>query len=324
MKEALFYRKIDEKKVICELCPHRCFLNNSQVGRCGIRKNIDGRLITKNYGILSALNLDPIEKKPFYHFYPGKNILSMGSIGCNMGCPYCQNYEIAKEFRKISIREFTYEEILKNYDEFGVAFTYNEPIVYYEFMLDMAKFAKNSSKKTVMVSNGLIEKEPLLELVSNIDAFSIDLKGFTQKVYDQLGGILETVKTTLKLIILNKKHLEIEFLLVPGINDNKEEFFQMVSWIKKELNSNIPLHINRYYPNYKLTTPPPSKNLLLEYYDIAKDYLSYVYIGNAGIDLDTICSCGNLAIKRKGWKVEIIGLETDGRCKKCGKKVAII
>jgi pyruvate formate lyase activating enzyme len=324
MKEALFYRKIDEKKVICELCPHRCFLNNSQVGRCGIRKNIDGRLITKNYGILSALNLDPIEKKPFYHFYPGKNILSMGSIGCNMGCPYCQNYEIAKEFYKTPIKESSPEGVLKNYDGFGIAFTYNEPTVYYEFMLDMAKYAKNYSKKTVMVTNGLIEKIPLLELIPYVDAFSVDLKGFTQGVYSQLGGILEGVKSTLKLIVSEKKHLEIEFLLVPGINDNKEEFLQMVTWIKKELNPKIPLHINRYYPNYKLNTPPPSKDLLLEYYNLAKDYLQYVYIGNANIDIDTICSCGNIAIERDGWGIKIKGLDRGGNCKKCGEKVAVM
>ena len=321
MKEALYYKKIDNGKVVCELCPHRCILDMGQIGRCGVRENNQGKLITKNYGILSALNVDPIEKKPFYHFYPNKNILSIGSVGCNMGCPYCQNYEIAKEFHKTPVKEFTYKEILENYDGFGIAFTYNEPTVYYEFMLDMAKYVKSLSKKTTVVTNGLIEKKPLLELIPYIDAFSVDLKGFTQEIYDQLGGILEGVKSTLKLIVLEKKHLEIEFLLVPGINDNKEEFLQLVKWIKEELNPEIPLHINRYYPKYKLTTPPPSKKILLEYYEIAKNHLQYVYVGNANIDIDTFCSCGNLAIKRQGWEVEIKGLDNHGKCKKCMKKV---
>jgi pyruvate formate lyase activating enzyme len=191
-------------------------------------------------------------------------------------------------------------------------------------MLDMAKYAKNHSKKTVMVTNGLIEKIPLLELIPYVDAFSVDLKGFTQGVYSQLGGILEGVKSTLKLIVSEKKHLEIEFLLVPGINDNKEEFLQMVTWIEKELNPKIPLHINRYYPNYKLNTPPPSKDLLLEYYNLAKDHLQYVYIGNANIDIDTICSCGNIAIERDGWGIKIKGLDRGGNCKKCGEKVAVM
>ncbi|UUV18636.1 AmmeMemoRadiSam system radical SAM enzyme [Fusobacteria bacterium ZRK30] len=324
MEEALFYKRLKEKKIGCELCPHRCIVEEGHVGRCGVRQNVRGTLMTKNYGIISALNIDPIEKKPFYHFYPGEEVLSIGSIGCNMNCAYCQNYEIAKEFKGIPTKEYTYEDILRNFKGFGVAFTYNEPTVWYEFMLDVAKLAKCCSKKTMMITNGFIEREPLLELTPYIDGFSVDLKGFTQEIYSKLGGTLEGVKDTLKVIVGRKKHLEIEFLLVPELNDDREAFLKMVKWIREELGSNIVLHINGYYPSYKLKTPATEKKLLLEFHEVAKKYLNYVYIGNAGIDLDTVCSCGNLLIRRNGWNIEIVGLSEDGRCKKCREKVVEI
>lgn len=321
MKEALFYKRLKEKKIGCELCPHRCILEEGRVGRCGVRQNIDGTLIAKNYGMISALNMDPIEKKPFYHFYPGEEVLSIGSIGCNMNCAYCQNYEIAKEFKGVPTKEYTYEDILRNFKGLGVAFTYNEPTVWYEFMLDVAKLAKCCSKKTMMITNGFIEREPLLELTPYIDGFSVDLKGFTEKIYFKLGGTLEGVKNTLKVIVGRKKHLEIEFLLVPELNDDRKTFIEMVKWIRDELGSNIVLHINGYYPSYKLETPATPKKVLLEFHKEAKKYLNYVYIGNAGIDIDTVCSCGNLLVQRGGWNVEMIGLSEDGRCNKCGEKV---
>jgi len=321
MEEAMFYKRLKNKKVECELCPHRCILEEGHTGRCGVRQNVGGILITKNYGRISALNLDPIEKKPFYHFYPGKKVLSIGSIGCNMNCPYCQNYEIAKEFKKTPTKEYTYEDILRNFKGFGVAFTYNEPTVWYEFMVDVAKLARYSSKKTMIITNGFIEKEPLLELTSYIDGFSVDLKGFTEEVYSKLGGTLKGVKDTLKLIVQRKKHLEIEFLLVPELNDDKEIFIEMVKWIRDKLGTNIVLHINGYYPSYKMKVPATEKELLLEFHKLAKQYLNYVYIGNAGIDMNTVCNCGNKLIKRKGWNIEIIGLNEDGCCKKCGEKV---
>jgi len=321
MREALFYKRLRDKKIACELCPHRCILEEGGIGRCGVRKNIDGTLIVKNYGMISAVNIDPIEKKPFYHFYPGEEVLSIGSVGCNMNCAYCQNYEIAKEFKGIPTKEYTYEDILKNFKGFGVAFTYNEPTVWYEFMLDVAKLAKCCSKKTMMITNGFIEKEPLLELTSYIDGFSVDLKGFTEETYSKLGGTLEGVKDTLKIIVGRKKHLEIEFLLVPELNDDRKKFVDMVKWIRDELGSDIVLHINGYYPNYRLKTPATEKKLLLEFYEVAKKHLNYVYIGNVGIDFDTVCSCGNLLIQRNGWNIETVGLTEDGRCKKCGEKV---
>ncbi|MEI6857634.1 hypothetical protein [Psychrilyobacter sp.] len=188
-------------------------------------------------------------------------------------------------------------------------------------MIDVAHLAKCYSKKTMMISNGLIEKEPFLELTTCIDAFSIDLKGFTEEIYSKLGGTLEVVKKTLKVIAERKKHLEIEFLLVPELNDDRETFIKMVKWIKDELGSNIVLYINGYYLSYKLKTLATEKKLLLEFYKLAKKYLNYVYLGNAGVEMDTVCSCGNLLILRDGWNIEMVGLSENGKCNKCWEKI---
>ena len=219
MKEAKFYTKTGNNKVICNLCPHNCLISQGQRGSCGIRRNINGELFTEIYEKIAAINFDPIEKKPLYHFYPGRKILSIGTIGCNLHCKFCQNYDISQT----NIDEFPY---LKNYtsdeiinialqksDNIGIAYTYNEPIIWYEFVLETAKKAQAKNLKNVMVTNGYINKKPLEELMPYIDAFSVDLKAFTEDFYKEITlSKLEPVKETLKTIYKNHKHLELSLI----------------------------------------------------------------------------------------------------------------
>ena len=221
MKEALFYQKLPDDKVICLLCPHNCTIHEGKTGVCNMRKNIGGKLLSENYELVSALNFDPIEKKPLYHYYPGKIILSVGSIGCNFKCKFCQNWEIAQTTIDdyYSRRQYSHNEIVKlaveKEDNVGIAYTYNEPIVWFEYMLDVAKKIKEAGLINVMVTNGFINREPLEELVKYVDAFSVDLKAYTETFYKEYcSSGLEAVKKTLSIIFENKRHLEITNLII--------------------------------------------------------------------------------------------------------------
>ena len=332
MEKALFYTS-DGKNVRCFLCPHNCLVEEGGYGVCNVRKNIEGELYTVNYGIASAVNLDPVEKKPMYHFYPGSKILSVGSIGCNLRCKYCQNYTIAQgKFEDFSdyTEGLSPEEIageaerLKERGNIGVAYTYNEPVIWYEFMYDISKSIKARGMKNIMVSNGFINPEPLEKLLETIDAFSIDLKGFTDEFYKKItGSRLEPVKRTLEIIAASDRHLEVEYLVIPGHNDDKKEFSQMLEWYEKSLGKDVPLHINRYFPTYKMTEPATSMKTLIELYEMAREKLDYVYLGNIESELgrDTLCpGCGEIIIKRTGYFSELLGSEK-GVCKKCGRKI---
>ncbi len=332
MEKALFYTS-DGKNVRCFLCPHNCLVEEGGYGVCNVRKNIEGELYTVNYGIASAVNLDPVEKKPMYHFYPGSKILSVGSIGCNLRCKYCQNYTIAQgKFEDFSdyTEGLSPEEIageaerLKERGNIGVAYTYNEPVIWYEFMYDISKSIKARGMKNIMVSNGFINPEPLEKLLETIDAFSIDLKGFTDEFYKKItGSRLEPVKRTLEIIAASDRHLEVEYLVIPGHNDDKKEFSQMLEWYEKSLGKDVPLHINRYFPMYKMKEPATSMKTLTELYEMAREKLDYVYLGNIESELgrDTLCpGCGEIIIKRTGYFSELLGSEK-GVCKKCGRKI---
>lgn len=333
MKEALFWEKLEKNNIRCKLCPHNCIISNGQRGRCRVRKNIDGVLYSENYEFISAINVDPIEKKPLYHFLPGKKILSIGSVGCNFKCQFCQNWEIAqcsietvKKIQTFSISQLV--ETASTYPEcIGVAFTYNEPAVWYEYMLDIAKECKKYNLKTVMVSNGYINEEPLVELIPYIDAFSIDLKAYTDKFYKEIAsGELKPVLNTLKILKKFNKHIEIDFLLIPQLNDQVEVFEAMLNWIKENLGEEIVLHINRYFPYFKLNLPPTSEEVLLKFYNKANKILKYVYLGNiqTNIGENTYCpNCGAKAVERHGYTVEKIGINTTGECSHCNKKILI-
>jgi pyruvate formate lyase activating enzyme len=330
--EGLFYSKINNDKVICTLCPHNCKISDGKYGVCKVRKNVNGILISENYGLISSLGFDPIEKKPLYHFYPGKEILSIGSIGCNLQCQFCQNYSISQtavaDFRK-NYTTYTPEQIrdiaLSHSANIGIAFTYNEPTIFFEFMLDTAKISKSAGLKNVMVTNGFINPEPLELLNNYIDAYNVDLKSFNDIFYkNHTKSNLEPVKETLINIMKAGKHLEITNLIIPTLNDSEVEFETMCQWIASNLGKEVVLHISRYFPIYKMAIEQTSIEQMILLYSIAKKYLNFVYLGNVLLDEgnNTYCnSCKELLISRKGYFTKIVSVDKSGNCSKCGNKV---
>ncbi len=331
-KEAMFYDR-QNGKVKCNLCPHNCLIKEGNTGICNVRRHSDGKLVSENYGILSAVNFDPIEKKPLYHFYPGTLILSLGSFGCNMKCKCCQNWQISQtSVRNSSMRNsYTPQDMLRlarsRSNNIGIAYTYNEPTVWYEFMLETAELFKSAGLKNAVVSNGFINEEPLLELLKYIDAFNIDLKAFNEKFYKEVSSArLDPVKNTLKTISKHKKHLEITNLVIPGLNDNEDEFRSMVEWIADETGNSTVLHLSRYHPMYRMNIEATSSLTLERLYKIAAGRLDYVFVGNINIKdyQDTKCSkCKHTVIGRSGYFIEKSGIDKAGKCIYCGNPIVM-
>ncbi|MEA3496880.1 MAG: AmmeMemoRadiSam system radical SAM enzyme [Bacteroidota bacterium] len=331
MQKAKFYTKLENKKVQCLLCPHNCIIANGEIGICNVRKNIKGELYSENYRKTCSLSFDPIEKKPLYHFYPGNIIFSVGSIGCNLKCKFCQNWEISQT--KVSdfnyLQNYSPTEIIEkskqNKNNIGIAFTYNEPTVWYEFMLEIAKESKKIDLKNVVVTNGFINEKPLEELLNFTDAFNIDLKAFNNNFYkQQTEAKLEPVLKNIKAISKKGKHIELTNLIIPTLNDDEKEFREMLKWIANETGQDTVLHLSRYFPNHKMNIPPTPENKLLQLYEIAKEYLNFVYLGNISTSKgqNTYCpNCGELLIKRTGYSTFIKNLNKNGKCKYCKEEV---
>lgn len=270
----------------CGICPHRCVLDEGQTGLCGARSNHGGVIRCDNYGLVTSLSLDPIEKKPLRRFFPDSFILSAGSYGCNMFCPFCQNYDISRASRmSVSYSTISPNELISKAialiprGNIGVAFTYNEPLIGYEYVYDCSVLAKKNDLKTVLVTNGFVNEEPLLALLPYIDAMNIDLKTFSESVYKKLGGGLEDVKRTI-VLSAPKCHVEVTTLAVPGMNDTDEEMKQISEWLAG-IDRDIPLHISRFFPRYKmLDRPATDPNSVYHLADIAGKALHYVYTGN--------------------------------------------
>jgi len=325
IKEAKWYEKISEGRVECNLCPHNCKLNEEQTGVCGARENLNGKLITKIYGQASAMAIDPIEKKPLFHFYPDTDILSIGTVGCNLSCKFCQNHHIAHN-HQAKTNFLTPEQIVaaaKKHDVIGVAYTYSEPIIWFEYLLETAKLVKEAGMKNVLVTNGVINSKPFNELLPYIDGFNIDLKAFTEKFYRNIcQGYLEPVKKTIRLA--NKEALvEVTTLLIPGLNDSKEEIEDLVRWLA-EIEPNIPLHFSRYFPKYELEIEITPIETLLKAKELAEEKLNFVYLGNVQDSKyrNTYCyQCGELLIERDWSKVKL-NLDED-LCPECGVKINI-
>jgi len=329
--KAKYFREAGNGTVQCLLCPHNCKLDEGQTGICKVRTNTDGTLISDNYGKVCSLHLDPIEKKPLYHFHPGMNILSVGTVGCNLHCRFCQNWEISQS----TVKDYPYlneyiPELIVNMaaeekDNIGIAYTYNEPTVWYEYMYDIAALADRKGLKNVMVTNGFINPEPLQELFPFIHAFSVDLKAFTENFYRrQTSSSLAPVMESLIAIRKSGRHLEITNLLIPDQNDDEKDFRHMMEWIKNELGKETVLHISRFFPTYKLIHNSTPESLLVRFHDIASEYLDHVYLGNIESDRgrETYCTnCGHLLISRKGYNTKIKGLNENTCCRNCGEKV---
>lgn len=270
-------------RAVCEICPRHCNLDECQTGFCNSRHNVDGSIVCKSYAKLTAIALDPIEKKPLRRFMPGSFILSIGSNGCNLRCPFCQNHSIsmAKD-GECDIVYVTPEALIKKALELvpqgniGIAYTYNEPIISYEYVMDCASLAHENDLKNVLVTNGYVCQKPFLELLPYIDAVNIDLKAFTQGFYKRIGGDLEAVKSTIS--ICNKScHTEITTLIIPNENDSPEEMEELSKWIG-QINKNIPLHITRFYPRHQYSHKSPTDTShIYMLSQIANKYLNYVY-----------------------------------------------
>lgn len=330
MHEAQFWETKEDDKVFCRLCPQKCIISEGRTGFCRVRLNKEGKLYTLNYGKCTSYGFDPIEKKPLYHFYPGSDIFSVGTYGCNLKCGFCQNWSIAHADPEAI--DITPEALVKaaqdgsySYNSVGIAYTYSEPLMWYEFIHETAIMARESGLKNVLVTNGYVNPEPLKKLLPLIDAVNIDVKGFSNKYYKEtcfgeLEPVLETVKAA------NEKcHVEITTLLVTGLNDSDEEISRLADWIAS-ISEDIPLHLSRYFPQYKMNLPPTPLDVMERVREIALDRLNYVYLGNIGDSRtsSTFCpSCGLKVIARSGYGVINTGIE-ENKCTNCGKAIKLI
>ncbi len=327
MKTALFYRTLDEGKVQCVLCPHDCTISPGKTGICRVRRNVKGKLVSETYRHIWALHYDPIEKKPLYHFHPGSIILSMGTVGCNMSCSFCQNCDISQSGvgDVPGYKDYEPYELVDMAEAYpgniGISFTYNEPVVNYEYMLETSRLAKSRSLKTVMVSNGYINPGPLGDLLPYMDAFNIDLKAFRNDFYKrETKASLDPVLKSLKMLREADKHLEITNLVIPELNDDPSVFSEMIDWIGSELGEYSVLHMSRYFPHYKMTGDPTPVSTLKNLYGIAGKRLKYVYLGNVSFHngQDTFCpECGALLISRSGYSTQVRGIGPGNVCMNC-------
>ncbi len=334
-REAMHYIELSEKRVRCELCGHNCVISDSGVGICKVRRNIDGKLYSLNYGKIISLMIDPIEKKPLYHFYPGSKTLSIAMQGCNFKCPFCQNSSISQVNNPtdISGENLMPEDIIKvakakNLDI--ISYTYTEPTVFYEYMDELAMLAKSEGMKNVMVTNGYINEKPLREILRFIDAFNVDLKSFRLPTYENvIGGKLDLILENLETISKSGSWLEITTLIIPGVNDTKEELEDIANFISN-LDKNIPWHVSKYYPHYKMASNSSETdiNTLTMAYGIGvKAGLNNVYVGNINDEKfsTTICaSCKKPVIERVGFSVrpyEGNMTSLKGKCQSCGSDI---
>ncbi len=332
MKAAL-YNKLEDKKVQCFLCPHSCFISEGRRGVCRIRLNQKGELIPETYRKYSAIGFDPIEKKPLYHFHPGKEILSLGSVGCNMRCKWCQNCEISqtgiegsRDLIELSPEKII-EKAMQRPENIGLAFTYNEPSISFETVIETATLSKEAGLKNVMVSNGYIGEKAMSVYLDCIDAFNIDIKAFDEEVYKKYANAqLKPVLENLKQINQRGRHLELTYLLVPGVNDDLKKFKSFVDWINNNLGPETVLHISRYFPRYKFSTSATSTFMLEEFAHNAAQKIYFVYGGNYASTkhAHTYCpSCSTVVIRRLGYSIIHTGNKKDGNCPECNKPIYI-
>ncbi|MBF0528274.1 MAG: AmmeMemoRadiSam system radical SAM enzyme, partial [Deltaproteobacteria bacterium] len=326
VRPAMFYRKLTDKRVECELCPRHCQVDDGRRGLCGVRENRGGEYVTLVHGRAVALNNDPIEKKPFNHFRPGTMVLSVATAGCNIACKFCQNWQISQfKPEEVDARYLPPEELVRMATAEKIpslACTYSEPTIYYEYMYDLSRKAAEAGIKSVVISNGFISPEAVKKLAPVIAAYKVDLKSFSEDYYrDYCSARLKPVMTTLETLMGLGPWVEIVNLVVPGANDQEKDIRAMAKWIKTNLGEMVPLHFTRFHPMYKLRNLPPTPVATLEACQAAAaaEGLKYVYIGNVSghPKQNTYChKCQTLLIQRTGlWSVDI--QLKDGRCPAC-------
>jgi pyruvate formate lyase activating enzyme len=331
--ESLLYQKLDDGVVKCNVCPRRCHIKPGNLGFCKARQNVDGKLYAVSYGKLTAANVDPIEKKPLFHFWPGTSSFSISSFGCSFACPWCQNWSISQ----VGLKEASYEEaspekvvnLAKRYGCKTISYTYNEPLIWLGYVLDTAKLAVKEGIQNILVTNGYTTPEALEMLAPYIQAANIDIKAYNSDFYMKYcKAKLEDVLQAVKIMFDKGWHIETTLLIIPNLNDNREEIRGLSRWIRETLSPEVPLHISRFHPMYKMNhleaTPLAS---LVEARKIAlEEGLKYVYLGNVlGHEGEnTYCpSCGFLLIKRFGFDILEWNMDDSKRCPKCGEKIPI-
>ncbi len=329
-REAKFYKKLDGKRIECNLCPLKCRVADKERGTCGVRENRDGKYYTLVHSRVCSAHIDPIEKKPLFHFLPGTTAFSIATPGCNMWCKFCQNWEIS-QFRpeQIECKFLSPEDcqkIASKYKSPTIAFTYTEPVIFTEYILDICSLKEKYKTKCVSISNGFIEEEPLKEWIKYLDGIKIDLKAFSEKFYEEItGGNLKSILKTLEFIRKNNVWLEIVVLLVPTLNDSKEEIKGLCNWVFKNLGSEVPLHFTRFHPTYRMKNLPPTPISTLERArEIGLECgLKFVYTGNVpgNPGEKTYCpNCKKIIIDR--YAFQLLSLEVEkGKCKKCGTQI---
>ncbi|MBF0543501.1 MAG: AmmeMemoRadiSam system radical SAM enzyme [Candidatus Riflebacteria bacterium] len=310
MKKALYTQDFSDYSE-CFLCPNKCKILEGKTGRCLSRKRILKTVQASNYGIIVSASVDPIEKKPLYHFFPGHSIFSIGTFGCNLHCTFCQNFEISQNVApgQLYVPSEIADLSVKTLDNVGVAFTYNEPGTWFEFIMDTAPLIIEQGQKVVLVTNGYLSDAPWLELCKISDAMNIDIKSFDPNFYSHTcGGKLDQVIKNIETAFANNVHIELTNLIVTGKNEDLELFEKLIKWVAS-ISPNIPFHISRYFPRFKETAPPTKPETLLTLYNKAREFLNFVYVGNLATEEEnnTICpSCKKLWIERVGYSVRIV------------------
>lgn len=327
-REAAYYRKLDGGKVQCLLCPADCTLKEGQTGICGCRTCDGGVLFTDNFGEAVSLAIDPIEKKPLYHYMPGSVIVSAGPNGCNLSCRHCQNWSISQE--KAPTRYISPEQMAQlagDQDSIGLAFTYSEPLIWYEYISEVAPRLRDAGLKTVLVSNGYINAEPLAELLPLVDAVNFDLKSIRDDFYRRIcKGTLEAVQGAIRATRAAGVHLEVTNLIIPGLNDSDSDLTDLCDFVAS-VSDMIPLHFSAYHPSYKMDRPPTPAETMNRAFELASARLKYVFVGNLNLPgcSDSHCpGCGALLIERSGFRARITGLDKNGMCSQCGYQTEIV
>jgi len=331
LKEAMYYEKLKDLRIECQICPRKCQIADQERGYCGVKENRAGNYYTLVHSRPCTIHADPIEKKPLFHYIPGSRALSLATAGCNMECKFCQNWQIA-QFRPEQIRSYHLPPrdvigLAKKENCNTIAYTYSEPVVFYEYMYDIARVGSQEGIGRVMISNGYINEEPLIELCKYLSAVKIDLKAFTEKFYrETCHGELKPVKKTLQILSKIGIWYEIVVLIVPTLNDSEKEIKEMCLWIRDSLGSDVPVHFSRFHPTYKIKNLPPTPVNTLEWVrKVAMEIgLNYVYLGNipGHPGENTYCpGCGKMLIKRVGFNILQNSL-MKGRCPHCDYSIS--